>query len=85
MKAFKYSVDAISWERGFILLYHLNLFAEKCETSEITVHKGNFISLQSLFTCILYYRLVPFDDRPETKPNQSFISSTGLSFLQMKS
>ena len=34
--------------RGFILLYQFNLFAEKCETSEIIVLRGNFISLQPL-------------------------------------
>ena len=29
-----------------MLLYQFNLFDEKCETSETTVHMGNFISLQ---------------------------------------
>ena len=37
----------------------LIFFVEKCETSEITVHKGNFISLQLFFTCFLCYRLIP--------------------------
>ena len=37
----KFSFDEIRSERGFILLYQFNLFAQKCETSEITVYIVN--------------------------------------------